>query len=105
MSAPDLRARMPVSVVPDVTSDDARPGDVEPLACGPAPWGLGVVCHGCGGRSLLSLDPAQPGPRWTVEAGDPRTGVGLTLSPSVHHAAPVGCGWHGWVRSGTWEPC
>jgi hypothetical protein len=43
-------------------------------------------------------DEATPGPgRWTV------TGVGiddLSLTPSVHLSGP-GCGWHGYVKSGS----
>lgn len=104
MSTPvDLRARMPLRIVPDIHGDDARPGDVEPLSLDGVVWGLAMRCPGCGSESYLALNAQQPQPRWTVEAGDPRTGVGLTLSPSVYHLH--GCGWHGWVRNGTWEPC
>ena len=44
-------------------------------------------------------------PTWTVTAGDPRTGIGLSLSPSIHHAAPQGCGWHGYLTNGVLRPC
>lgn len=60
-------------------------------------------CPGCGQESALPLG-SSPGARWTVTAGDPRTGAGLTLSPSVWHRV-LSCGWHGWVRDGRWVPC
>lgn len=40
------------------------------------------------------LEPNRP--KWTVESWEP-----LTLSPSVL----CGCGDHGFVRNGIWEPC
>lgn len=112
MSVPvDLRARRPFRVVEDIDGPDAGPGSVMVLVrdrddTGP-PAGYVMRCPGCDAQSALPLYPEtehdRGRPRWRVEAGDPRTGVGLTLSPSVYHLH--GCGWHGWVRSGVWEPC
>lgn len=107
MSAPDLRASMPVRVVDnlDAFEEHGQPGDVLPTT---ASGGCGVEgylmrCPGCGQESSLPLG-SSPGARWTVTAGDPQTGAGLTLSPSVWHRVPS-CGWHGWVRDGRWVPC
>ena len=74
------------------------------------PAGFVFRCPGCGCESMLALHPVAPGdtpgtPRWTVTAGDPRRAAGLTLSPSIHHAAPRGCGWHGYLRDGVLVPC
>ncbi len=110
MSSVDLRARMPLRVVEDIDADGAQPGDVmvlrrdrddaAPIA------GYAMRCPGCGRESYLPVYPEtehdKGRPRWRIEAGDPRTGEGLTLSPSVWHLH--GCGWHGWVRAGWWEP-
>ena len=39
-------------------------------------------------------------------SGDPRTGDGLSLSPSIFHTtAHGGCGWHGYLTNGVLRPC
>ena len=46
-------------------------------------------CPGCGAQSALMLHPRPDAtPAWTVTAGDPRTGVGLSLSPSIRFIPP-----------------
>lgn len=52
----------------------------------------------CSGSVTFDVPEAEglPGPRWTVESWEP-----LTLSPSI---LCRGCGWHGWIRNGRWEP-
>ena len=103
---PNLRASMPVRVLDHDTYESAgQPGDVcvTTRHGGDAVAGYLMRCPGCGQESALPLG-SSPGARWTVTAGDPRTGAGLTLSPSVWHRVPS-CGWHGWVRDGRWVPC
>lgn len=104
----DTGRRVPLRIVADTDCADAAPGDAMVLD-GPAGGvsGYAFRCPGCGCESALLLPHEGRGatPVWSVVAGDPRTGAGLTLSPSVHHAAPQGCGWHGWLRDGVLTPC
>ncbi len=105
MTAPDLRASMPVRVTAFGQGEVGLPGDVEPCIDEEGRlWGLAMCCPGCGSGSLMHIGAVIGGPSWQVTAGDPRTGEGLTLSPSVWHRVPS-CGWHGWVRGGQWVPC
>lgn len=105
----DTGRRVPLRIVADTDCADAAPGDAMVLTSqgSDEPCGYAFRCPGCGCESHLPLPLAGPRPRhaWTVTAGDPRTGVGITLSPSIHHAAPQGCGWHGWLRDGVLVPC
>lgn len=69
--------------------------------------GLAYACAGCG--ELVSLDfecDGTDGPRWSVVSGDPAQPETLTTSPSIlHDPAKGGCGWHGYLTKGVFEPC
>lgn len=81
-----------------------RAGSDEPVGfieTHPAPDGAG--CHG----SVLFDVPANASenrPKWQLVSLDP-----LHIEPSVlcgSHAVPgSGCGHHGFIRNGRWEPC
>ena len=105
----DLGRSVPLRIVDDTDRADAAPGDAMVLTSqgSDRPCGYAFRCPGCGVETALPLlsSPSQPRPFWTVSAGDPRRAEGLTLSPSIHHAAPRGCGWHGWLRNGVLSPC
>lgn len=106
----DLGRRVPLRIVDDNDRPDAAPGDAMVLTAQGSDdrvWGYAFRCPGCGVETSLPLlsSPVQPRPFWTVVAGDPRVASGLTISPSIHHAAPQGCGWHGWLRDGVLAPC
>ena len=108
MTAVDLRRTVPLRIVDDLPDHDpATPGDAQPLVHGDGePAGFVFACPGCGSQSMLPVGRVIDGrPTWTVTAGDPRTGAGLSLSPSIHHAAPQGCGWHGYLTNGVLRPC
>ena len=108
MTAVDLRRTVPLRIVEDLPDHDpATPGDAQPLVHGDGePAGFIFACPGCGSQSHLPVGRVIDGrPTWSVTAGDPRTGAGLSLSPSIHHAAPQGCGWHGYLRNGVLSPC
>ena len=104
----DTGRRVPLRIVDDIDLADAAPGDAMVLEGRDGQVsGYAFRCPGCGCKSALLLPHEGRGatPVWNVLAGDPRTGVGLTLWPSIHHAAPRGCGWHGWLRDGVLAPC
>lgn len=104
----DLRRSVPVRFVADIDAPDPQPGDMMPMSAahGGVPWGYAFRCPGCCIETCLPMQPADAhSPRWTVTAGDPRTGAGLSLSPSIHHAVPHGCGWHGYLTNGVLSPC
>lgn len=112
MVSVDLQRRALLRVVEDIDGADVAPGSVMVLRRqgrdDAPPAGYGMRCPGCGQEAYLPLAPANPNDspttaRWNVDAGDVRTGAGVTLSPSVWHRS--GCGWHGWLRNGVWEPC
>lgn len=107
MTTIDLRRTVPLRLVDDLPDrDPATPGDAQPLVNSERePAGFIFACPGCGSQLHLPVGPRAGGPSWTVTAGDPRTGVGLSLSPSIHHAAPHGCGWHGYLSNGNFVPC
>ena len=108
MTTIDLRRTVPLRIVEDLPDrDPATPGDAQPLVhTDGEPAGFIFACPGCGSQSHLPVGRAiDKRPTWTVTAGDPRTGVGLSLSPSIHHAAPQGCGWHGYLTAGVLRPC
>lgn len=104
----DLSRAVPLRIVGEMPDHDpATPGDamVTEHADGSVA-GYIFACPGCGAQSVLTFHPRRdPVPAWTVTAGDPRTGAGLSLSPSIHHAAPRGCGWHGYLTGGVLRPC
>lgn len=92
---------MPVRVLDHDTYESAgQPGDV----CITTHHGSDAVagylmrCPGCGQESALPLGPS-PGARWTVTAGDPRTGAGLYGLACVSSAAagPDSAGPDHWV--------
>lgn len=107
MTTVDLRRSVPLRIVEDLPDHDpATPGDAQRLVNSDGePAGFIFACPGCGAQSHLPVGPRAGRPSWTVTAGDPRTGVGLSLSPSIHHAAPHGCGWHGYLTAGVLRPC
>ena len=105
----DTGRRVPLRIVDDTDCADAAPGDAMVLTSqgSDEPCCYAFRCPGCGAASALPLlsSPVQQRPFWRVTAGDPRRATGLTLTPSIHHAAPLGCGWHGWLRDGVLVPC
>lgn len=56
-----------------------------------------IKCPGCASESACEERNGANHPSWVM---DRRSN---TWQPSVHHAA--GCGWHGWLKDGAWEPC
>lgn len=105
----DVRRRVPLRIVDDTDRPDAAPGDAMVLTSqgSDTPCCYAFRCPGCGVETALPLlsSPTQPRPFWRVTAGDPWRAEGLTLSPSIHHQAPRGCGWHGYLRDGVLVPC
>lgn len=102
----DLRRAPAARTVADIHADDVQPGDLEVRALEGTVWGYGYACAGCGSRSYLAISDNNPGPRWTVAAGDAAHPEGVTLSPSIHHSRERGgCGWHGYLRNGRFVPC
>ena len=106
MSAVDLRRACPVTLVADIDAPDVAPGSIEPRAIEGTVTGYAYACPGCAARDWLPLGPDNPQPRWDVTAGDPAQPATVTLSPSILHAVERGgCGWHGYLRAGRFEPC
>ena len=108
MTAVDLRRTVPLLVVDELPDHDhALPGHASRLVhAGDEPACFIFACPGCGSQSMLPVGRVVDGrPTWTVTAGDPRTGAELSLSPSIHHAAPHGGGWHGYLTNGVLAPC
>ena len=104
----DTGRRVPLRIVADTDCADAAPGDAMVLTSqgSDEPCGYAFRCPGCGVETHLPLrSSVERHPSWTVTAGDLRRAEGLTLSPSIHHQAPRGCGWHGWLRDGVLVPC
>lgn len=104
----DTGRRVPLRIVDDTDRPDAAPGDAMVLTSqgSDEPCGYAFRCPGCGVETHLPLrSSVERHPSWTVTAGDLRRAEGLTLSPSIHHQAPRGCGWHGWLRDGVLVPC
>ncbi|MDO9016694.1 MAG: DUF6527 family protein [Myxococcales bacterium] len=109
MTAIDLRRAVPLRVVDADAIDgpDSLPGDAVPTERdGGVPAGFIFRCPGCGAQACLGLAPRlDQAPAWNVTAGDPRTGAGLSLTPSIHHTTALGgCGWHGYLRVGVFTP-
>lgn len=102
----DLRRAVSLHPVEDIDAPDVAPGDVEVRIIDGVVWGYAFACPGCGGRSYLALGDLDPGPRWSVTAGDAARPETVSLSPSILDAAGRGgCGWHGYLRAGRLEPC
>lgn len=102
MSDVDPHRRVALRIVADHDAPDAQPGDVMPMRDeSGAVWGFALRCPGCNAASEIPLRPWRTRPSWEVTAGDPLTGAGLTLSPSIHHDTDLGgCGWHGHLVNG-----
>lgn len=95
-----------VTVVDDIGAPDLRPGAIEVCARDGVVWGYGYVCPGCGSHSWLALSDDNPGPRWTVAAGDATNPTTVSLLPSILHSVERGgCGWHGYLTDGVLHPC
>ena len=106
MSSINLRHTCPARIVEGINAPDAAPGDVEVRAIDGVVWGYAFACPGCGGRSYLAVGDLDPGPRWSVTAGDIARPETVTLSPSILDTVERGgCGWHGYLRGGRFEPC
>ena len=102
----DLRRSAPLRVVEDVLrADDALavPGEAQIIRGHDGRVSRYLfVCPGC--RAFLSFSVTGD-TRWDVTGGDIETGRNLTISPSLYHKEPHGCGWHGWLRDGVLVPC
>ncbi len=106
MSAVDLRRACAVTIVEDIHADDVAPGSIEVLGSASDAGGYGYACAGCGARSFLAIGAENSQPRWIVTGGDFARPEGVTLSPSIFHTTERGgCGWHGYLRAGRFEPC
>ena len=105
----DTTRRVPLRIVDYTDRADAAPGDAMVLVGHDgAMTGYAFRCPGCGVENYLPLRAMTDrphAPKWDVTAGDPYTAAGLTLSPSIYHEAPRGCGWHGWLHNGVLSPC
>ena len=104
---PDVRARVKARAVTGgaFCDEDVQPGDTTTFEPNGAVEELAIACPGCGRRSLLPLVKGHHC-RWTVTAGDVRNIESLTLSPSIfHRVEDGGCGWHGYLTKGVFEPC
>lgn len=78
-------------------SDQLTPGLMSLNSAG----GYFVACPGCG--ALMGLPTHEQGqPQGWAEKGRFENGT-LTLSPSVYHREPWGCGWHGWLEQNTFR--
>lgn len=109
MSAVDLGRRAQARLVSVDKWFELEPGECVLVTSrdGDAVTGLVHACAGCG--SVVSLDFAGARanhPQWSVLSGDPSKPETVTLSPSIlHDPAKGGCGWHGYLRNGVFEPC
>ena len=108
--AVDLRRAVPLRLVnaDAIDAPGSLPGDAVPTErADGSPAGFIFRCPGCGAQTCLGLAPRlDDAPAWHVTAGDPRTGSGLSLSPSIHHTTALGgCGWHGYLTAGSFTPC
>lgn len=106
MLTTDLRRTCPARVVADIHADDVAPGSVEVRAIDGEVWGYAFACPGCGRSGYLALSDLNPGPRWSVTAGDVARPDTVSLSPSILDPAERGgCGWHGYLVNGVLSPC
>ncbi len=74
----------------------APPGSMFPVEGG----GIGgflIACPGCG-----QIGSARDGAKWEVTGGSRDDVTTLSLSPSIQKGC---CGWHGYLRNGTFESC
>lgn len=102
-STNDPRRNCRVRVVDDIDAEGVEPGSVEVVGARHGTSGYAFTCPGCGSRSYLAIGPENPGPRWTVTAGDAARPETVTLSPSILERG--GCGWHRYLREGAFVPC
>ena len=101
ISSADVRRTVPVRIVADVDLNP-QPGNLEPRYLDGVLHGFGYVCVGCGLASYLPVKPEAPS-GWSVVAGNPSTGEGLSLMPSLWHQWER-CGWHGFLTAGVFVP-
>ncbi len=107
-AAVDLRRRAPAKRVSADKWDELEPGDcvIVTRRDGSGVSGYAHACPGCGETSALNIEPRDGHPVWSVAGGDPAHPEGVTLSPSIlHDPVKGGCGWHGYLRNGVFEPC
>jgi hypothetical protein len=76
---------------------------IEVRRIGAVVWGYAFRCPGCGEEDYLALGEENPGPRWSVTAGDVNDPATVSLTPSILHRG--GCGWHGYFTAGGFVPC
>ena len=101
----DTTRRVPLRLVADINAADVQPGDVEVRGNVETTGGFVFACPGCGARSWLAIGPENPGPRWGIASGVAARPETVSLMPSILHAAPQGCGWHGYLTNGVFAPC
>ncbi len=102
----DLRRTVAAQVVADIDADGVAPGDVEVRAIDGVVWGYAFRCPGCRAADYLPISADNAGPRWSVDVGDVARPETVSLSPSILHLVDRGgCGWHGHLRAGRFEPC
>jgi hypothetical protein len=102
----DLRRAATLHPVEDIDAPDVAPGDVEVRILDGVLYGYAYACPGCGVRDWLAIDGENPQIGWTVTAGDAARPETVSLSPSILHSAPRGgCGWHGYLTAGRFQPC
>lgn len=89
-------------LVADANAAGAPPGAMEPRALDGVVVGYGFRCPGCGEAGFLALPEYGFREAWSVVSGDRTQPSTLTLAPSI---LDRGCGWHGYLRNGRWEPC
>jgi hypothetical protein len=106
VSTTDLCRACFVRVIRDINHPGVEPGDVEVRTIDGTVWGYAFACPGCGSRGYLALSDLNPGPCWTVAAGDIALPTTVTLTPSILDTIERGgCGWHGYLRGGRFVPC
>lgn len=107
MPKPDVDPKRTVKAFYREESDDwySEPGGVSRKSGSENfPHTLIFACPGCGSNGSI---PCKPGPKeersWQITAGSLADVTTLTLAPSIHC---VGCcGWHGFLKNGTFESC
>lgn len=88
-----------------LTENNLQPGAIEPyISPNGKIHGYRYCCAGCGEQSFLNIKDSS-GRGWSVTSSDATDIETLSLTPSIHHTAKLveGCGWHGWLRNGTFE--
>lgn len=110
MSAHDLSRCVAAKLVSADKWSSLEPGDCITVVSAKRPGvvvGLVHACAGCGEHVGLDFEREREGhPQWSVVSGNPAQPETLTTSPSIlHDPAKGGCGWHGYLRAGVFEPC